>query len=193
MREWIKALELNKLIDEKLTEAGYKYRYDITQLKIDLLDKRVAEYLNQPETKRLFHVGDIPFHNHEQVYEFLKEDIFQSVKEKVEALLSHLKILFYSGQFDIMVNRANTHSFTMKLRWTDAIRYAKQQPILWKIDDEVVGYVASVSNLTEVLVRDANHMTCASQPEYIFRLFNLFVDVGNFTDQTLLMEGDDYL
>lgn len=193
MKEWIQAMEMGEQIHAKLTEVGYEYRYDFTQLKIDLLDKHVAEYLNQDETKKMFHVGNNPFYNHEQVYEFLREDIYQSVKEKVEELLPHLKFLFYSGQFDILVTRANTNSFTNKLRWTDAIRFAKQQPITWRINNEVVGFVASVSNLTEVLVRNANHMACASQPEHMFRLFNLFAEKGYFSDQTLLMADNDYL
>lgn len=193
MKEWIQALKLSEQVHAKLVEAGYEDRYDVTQLKINLLDKHVAEYLNRPETKQLFHVGDTPFYNHEQVYQYLREDMFQSVKLKVEGLLSHLKVVFYSGQFDMLVTRANTHSFTTKLRWTDAIKFAKQQPITWRIDNEVVGFVSSVSNLTEVLIRNAHHMTAASQPEYVFRLFNLFVDVGKFTDITLLMADDDYL
>lgn len=193
MKEWIQAADLAEQVHAKLVEAGYEDRYDVTQLKINLLDKHVAEYLNRPETKQLFHVGDTPFYNHEQVYELLREDLFQSVRLKVEGLLSCLKIVVYSGQFDMLATRANTHSFTSKLRWTDAIKFAKQQPITWRVDNEVVGFVSSVTNLTEVLVRNANHMTAASQPENVYRLFNLFVDVGKFNDTTLLMVDDDYL
>lgn len=193
MHEWIQALKLSDQIHQKLNEAGYEHPYDFTQLKITMLNGHVARYLNQPETKRFFHVGDTPFHNHELVYKNLMGDIMQSVKVKVEKLLSHVRVLFYSGQYDILVTRANTNKFTNKLRWSDAIRFAKQEPITWRVDNRAVGYVASVSNLTEVLVLKANHMTAASQPEYIFRLFNLFVDVGNFSDETLAMAYADYL
>ncbi len=191
MKDWKNALLNYNRINDKLEEVGFEHPYDFTKEKFDMLDDQIEKFLNQLEIRKMLHVGKVPFTNSQLVYEYLKDDTLQTVKPMVEELLSCYKMLFYAGQFDMVVTRAKMNKFARTLKWIDAIQFAKQQPINWYVDGDIAGYIQSVSNLTEVLVRSANHMTAASQPLHIFCLLRLFVDGGPFDETTLDMNSND--
>ncbi|RZF48479.1 hypothetical protein LSTR_LSTR007757 [Laodelphax striatellus] len=70
--------------------------------------------------------------------------------------------------------------------WSGADRYRNATRRKWVVDGELAGYVRSVDNLSDVLVRNAGHMVPTDQPKWAFELFNNFVhNPENFVNPKL--------
>jgi len=61
-------------------------------------------YLGMEKTRKAIHVGHLPYNNGSAVEKHLVGDIMDTVRPWVEELLdSDIRILFYSGQLDVIV------------------------------------------------------------------------------------------
>lgn len=133
-------------------------------------DAVMGEFLQMSETRRAIHVGNNTFHDLEgenKVEEHLKNDVMDSVRDWVAELLEHYKVLIYNGQLDIIVAYPLTENYLKELKFNAAADYKTAKRYIWKVDNEVAGYVKHAGNLTEVLVRNAGHMSPADQPKWV--------------------------
>lgn len=116
----------------------------------------LLEFLQQNVTRRALHVGNNPFHIREKkVRKYLKLDRFESVADWVAELLSHYRILVWSGQLDLAIPYAATVTFLRHLNFSAAEEYKTAKRTIWRVDNEIAGYAKQAGNLTEVLVRNA--------------------------------------
>ncbi len=99
---------------------------------------------------------------------YLLDDITQSVAPWVKELLDHYPVYFYSGQLDILAGPVLQTSFISVLQYSGAIDYATALREIWRVDDEIAGYVKTAGNLTEVAVRLAGHMAPIDQPKWVY-------------------------
>ncbi|XP_043467317.1 venom serine carboxypeptidase [Leptopilina heterotoma] len=156
-----------------LTGFNYYFNYLHTQDSND--SDWMSEWIQRADVRRAIHVGNCSFHTEDtKVEEHLKSDIMQSLAILIEDLLKHYKVLIYNGQLDIIVAYPLTENYLQKLQWTGAAKYTSAKRRIWKVQNEVAGYVKVVDNLTEVLVRNAGHMVPMDQPKWTFDLITRF-------------------
>lgn len=126
---------------------------------VDDGDAPLGQFLQSAETRRAIHVGNNAFHDlggaDNKVELHLLEDVCDSVADWVAELLSHYPVLIYNGQLDIIVAYPLTENYLKNLQFSGADEYKKAPRTIWRVDNDVAGYVKQAGNLTEVLVRNA--------------------------------------
>ena len=107
-----------------------------------------------------------------------EEDALRSAKHLLPALLKHYRVLYFGGQFDLVVPYVHVANFLRLLEWDGAEIYYNHDKTgrrNWLVDGELAGYYKRALNLTEILVRNASHMVDASQPKWGRTLLRHFV------------------
>jgi len=149
--------------------TGFDTYYNYLNPNGDDSDATMGDFLQKSDTRKAIHVGNNTFHDLEgenKVMEHLKNDVMDSVSAWVALLLEHYKFLIYNGQLDIIVAYPLTENYLKHLHFNAANDYKTAKRYIWKVDNEVAGYVKRAGNLTEVLVRSAGHMVPADQPKW---------------------------
>lgn len=116
------------------------------------------DFFRKCETKRAIHVGNNKFqdsNSRDKVKKHMFLDIMDSVADWVAELLSFYPILLYTGQLDILVGYPMTENYINHLKFAGAVEFEEARRRIWRVDDEMAGYVKQGGNLTMVLVRDA--------------------------------------
>ncbi|CAH0402935.1 unnamed protein product [Chilo suppressalis] len=165
---------MDKLMDGAVTNfsyfksyTGFQDYYNILKTKnVDDLSV-FTDLLQNDKLRDIVHVGGLPFNSGEEVQINLAFDILKSVAPYVAELLSYYPIMFYNGQLDIIVAYPLTENFLRKLNYSSASEYKIAKRKIWKVDNEIAGYVKKAGNLTEVLVRNAGHMVPHDQPNIV--------------------------
>lgn len=150
--------------------TGFDTYFNYLKPGVDNSDATMGEFLQRSETRKAIHVGNNTFHDldsENKVEKHLLNDIMDSVSHWVAELLEHYKILIYNGQLDIIVAYPLTENYLKNLKFSAADEYKVAKRHIWKVDNEIAGYVKHAGNLTEVLVRSAGHMAPADQPKWI--------------------------
>ncbi|XP_047538047.1 venom serine carboxypeptidase-like [Vanessa atalanta] len=180
---WMEAgILMDTLMDGDLTNFSYFKNYtgfnNYYNFLVPANMSDMAKYinlLNKDEIRRMAHVGGLPFHSGEKVQMHLAIDILKSVAPLVSELLSHYRVLFYNGQLDIIVAYPLTENFLRKLNFSSSDEYRKAPRTIWKVDNEIAGYMKRAGNITEVLVRNAGHMVPYDQPKWALDLITRFI------------------
>ncbi|XP_022201600.2 venom serine carboxypeptidase [Nilaparvata lugens] len=133
------------------------------------------EFVRSAAFRGAVHVGDVARDDGRNTELFLMEDIAKSVIGWVEELVEHYKVVFYNGQLDLICAYPLTENFLRKMEWSGAEKYRNCSRRQWVVDGELAGYVRTVGNLSDVLVRNAGHMVPTDQPKWAYQLFNNFV------------------
>jgi len=133
------------------------------------------QYLNQPATRQAIHVGDKPFNDGQTVEDHLLADMMNSSKPMVAAILDGgYRVMIYNGQLDVIIAYTLTEAWLATVDWHGAEAYGSAERYIWRVEDEIAGYVRVVDNLHEVMVRNAGHMLPSDQPEWSYKLINMF-------------------
>lgn len=184
LQNWEQAdVLLDHLMDGDLTNfsyfrsyTGFNYYYNYLQAAGGNEDISVfTNLLQNDNVRRSVHVGGLPFHDGQMVQIHLALDMLKSVAPAVSELLSHYRMMFYNGQLDIVVAFPLTENFLRNLNFSSAEEYRNAKRDIWKVNDEVAGYVKRAGNLTEVLVRNAGHMVPQDQPKWAYDLITRFI------------------
>jgi len=137
-----------------------------------------SSFVQQDHVRRSLHVGNASYDEDTKVEFNLRNDMYDSVKPWIEALLNapeSYNVLIYSGQLDIIVANTLTDSMLKNLDWDGAAKFQQAERKIWKVGaKDVAGYVKKAKNLTYVLVRNAGHMIPYDQPKWAFDMINRF-------------------
>lgn len=134
-------------------------------------------YVNLPTTRKALHVGNKPFNDDsEQVKEHLLADICQSSKSQLITLMENYKVLLYSGQLDISVPTSLTTDMIKTLNWKDAKSYFQSKKLIWKVDDQVAGYLKKYNQFYFLVVRNAGHILPYDQPKIGLEMISQFIN-----------------
>lgn len=107
-------------------------------------------------------------------------DFMSDVRSSLEVILRHYKVLFYSGQFDIVCAYPLSVNFFNSAHFEGNVEYKKARRRPWFVAGKLAGYVKSSGNFTEVLVRNAGHMVPFDQPEWALDLISRFTSDREF-------------
>ncbi|XP_015075010.1 serine carboxypeptidase-like 50 [Solanum pennellii] len=126
----------------------------------------VAEFLNNVEVKKALGVNEtIVFEVCSKVVrEALHEDLMKSVKYMVEFLVKNTKVLLYEGQLDLRVGLVSTEAWVKRMKWEEIDKFLEADRKVWRVNDELAGYVQKWRNLSHVVVLDAGHLVPHDQP-----------------------------
>ncbi|GAB1860582.1 Carboxypeptidase [Camponotus japonicus] len=162
--------------------TGFEYYFNYLIVNDNSNDSDwMSEWIQRVDVRSAIHVGNNSFHYEADfVQEYLTDDIMRSVIGRLEDLVKHYKVLVYNGQLDIIVAYPLTENYIQKMKWSGAYKFAKAPRKLWKVGNELAGYVKSVDNLTEVLVRNAGHMVPYDQPKWALDLITRFTHNKGF-------------
>lgn len=130
-------------------------------LKTDVYMARwtsILEFLQRSDIRRAIHVGNNTLSVLGKAKEMLHSDFMVSVADWVSELLSYYPILFYNGQYDLICAYPMTVNFLNHLQFSSANEYKTAERHIWRVDNELAGYIKQAGNLTEVLVRDSGKL-----------------------------------
>ncbi|GJQ71735.1 hypothetical protein Trydic_g11428 [Trypoxylus dichotomus] len=184
-QKWLEAFKLfDNLIDgdlnngtsvfKNLTGFDNYYNYLVSH-DPDAEMQAMGKYIQSTEVRHAIHVGNNTFNGVAQTVEVnLMLDIMQSVAPWISELLNHYRVLIYNGQLDIIVAYPLTLNFLQNLKFKNADEYKVAERHIWKVGDDIAGYVKYAGNLTEILVRNAGHMVPGDQPIWAYDLITRF-------------------
>ena len=66
------------------------------------------------------------------------------------ALMDNYKVLLYNGQLDFIVGVSLTEQFLQQLKWSGQKDYLQADRKIWRIGDDVAGYVRQVGKFMQV-------------------------------------------
>jgi len=139
-------------------------------------------FVERPEVRLALHVGDQEFSDGSTVYDLMIPDFMNSVRPWLEELIENYRVLYYSGQMDIIVAYPLSVGMYNTLEFTAAEEYRNAVRVPWYVGERLAGYMKSGGNFTEVLVRNAGHMVPTDQPVWALDL------ITRFTSDKLLPE-----
>jgi len=139
-------------------------------------------FVDLPEVRLALHVGDQIFSGGGTVYQLMIPDFMNSVRPWLEELIENYRVLYYSGQMDIIVAYPLSVGMYNTLEFTAAEEYRNAVRVPWYVGERLAGYMKSGGNFTEVLVRNAGHMVPTDQPVWALDL------ITRFTSDKLLPE-----
>lgn len=146
-----------------------------------------ASFLNQPSVRSAMHTGSVPFGTLAHQCEInLVADFHVSLAPELVTLLESdmYHIVIYSGQLDIIIGAALTESFLQVLPWNGLHAYKTTERIVWtdsSQEDPVSGFVRSVGNFSQVIIRGAGHLAPHDQPYRTLDMINHMVKGIPFT------------
>jgi vitellogenic carboxypeptidase-like protein len=89
----------------------------------------------------------------------------KSVKYMVEKLLKEkMRVLLYQGQRDLRVGVVQVEAWVKSMKWEGIEDYVNAEREIWKVNDEVAGYVQKWKSLTNVVVLGGGHLLPTDQP-----------------------------
>lgn len=110
------------------------------------------------------------------VYTAFAADVSRSYASQVEYSLSHIKVLIYNGQQDVVVNTAGVLQYLNSLNWSGIQQWKRTEKQIWSMHGEVQGWAKVSGNLWFVLVNKAGHMVPSDRPEAAFSMLGHFLN-----------------
>ncbi|KAL5723943.1 hypothetical protein ACHQM5_007273 [Ranunculus cassubicifolius] len=154
----------NTVLDTLQNMTGLATLYDLRRTK-PYESYLVGQFLNHVEIKKTLGVPSAI--NWEEcsdvVGEALHADVMKSVKYMVEELVKKTKVLLYQGQFDLRDGVVTTEAWIKTLKWEGLDKFLDADRMVWKVNEEVAGYVQRWGSLTEVVVSGAGHFVPTDQ------------------------------
>lgn len=115
----------------------------------------LEKYLNRADVKAAIHATATPQKYVECAdppYLALSHQDGKGVTAELVAVLNRgMRVLLYSGQYDIICNHIGSEKMLRELHWTGRDAWLKAQPGVWLVDKQPAGYVKSHRNLHSLL------------------------------------------
>lgn len=95
----------------------------------------------------------------------------------VESLLEEgLRVMFYSGNLDIICAYPLSENAIYNMRWSGAEKFKESPRLFYVSDKQTTGYIKRYKNLIEAVVLNAGHMVPTDQPEVTLELMDDFIN-----------------
>ncbi|XP_064487426.1 probable serine carboxypeptidase CPVL [Ornithodoros turicata] len=112
--------------------TGRTHYYNILKSDhpVDMLYYRL--YLDHRLVRAALHVGNRTISDGVEARYYLMEDMMQSVSVWVGEICNYYKVLFYTGQLDIIVNYPLVENFLRHLKWKHSDAWKNTKRMVWK-------------------------------------------------------------
>lgn len=161
-----------------IVNSNYSNLYNI--LEPELLDLDVyVKFVTQPHIRKALHVGDQKFAEIYTVYHHLVPDFLTSAAPWVTTILdeSDIRVLFYSGNKDVIVAYPLSVNFYRRLYWHGAKDYRTAKREFFRVDGKLAGYIKKANkHFAEAVILNAGHMVPTDEPEVTLELLHRFIN-----------------
>ncbi|KAI8081302.1 Alpha/Beta hydrolase protein [Halteromyces radiatus] len=162
-----------RLRNETSPACGAEWPYELTDVK---------EYLRLPELISGTHSEKQALGWKEcssTVSAALRKDTSASAEQFLPEILEDIKVLLFSGEYDLICNHLGTEYMIGNMTWNGerGFKDAVQQD--WTIDGKLVGFYTEERNLSYVLIKDGSHMVPYDKPTETLDMINRFMGVGD--------------
>lgn len=164
----------NNVLDLFMRQSDFDNLYNLLYEVEPQVGGDFFNFVERPEVRLALHVGDQIFSGGGTVYQLMIPDFMNSLRPWLEELIENYRVLYYSGQLDIIVAYPLSVSMYNTLEFEAAGQYRNAARVPWYVGERLAGYMKSGGNFTEVLVRNAGHMVPADQPVWAFDLITRF-------------------
>ncbi|KAK9877322.1 hypothetical protein WA026_017719 [Henosepilachna vigintioctopunctata] len=148
--------------------------YNLLSWNHTVNNTNIEKFLARADIRVALHVGNRTFQDGGVVMEHLLDEMMVSLAPLMIELLNHYRVLVYSGQLDLIVPYPITLNYLRHLNFSSVEEYKTAKRSVWRIEEDIAGYVKKAGNLTEVMVRNAGHMAIHDQPSWLYYLFRQF-------------------
>ena len=129
---------------------------------------RYAAYVKRSDVRAAIHTGRSLGTLARKCEINLVADFHVSLADELVVLLDSemYKIIVYSGQLDVIIGAPLTERFLQVLPWSGLNAYKSAERKIWmdaSQEDPVSGYVRTVGNFSQVIVRGAGHLVPGDQ------------------------------
>ncbi|XP_043693972.1 serine carboxypeptidase-like 50 [Telopea speciosissima] len=163
--KWKEATDArNKILDWLQNLTGLATLYDFRR-KTPYETETVTAFLNKEQVKKALGVENslVWVECSHVVGDALHEDVMKSVKFMVEELVKKSKVLLYQGQFDLRDGVVSTEAWVKEMNWEGLESFLMAERKVWKVKEELAGYVQKWGSLSQVVVSGAGHLVPADQ------------------------------
>lgn len=154
----------------------------------------VEAYLNKRDVRQALHVlpgiqrfmecTDPPYNA------LAHQDGLGVVGELQSILESGMRVLMFSGQFDIIVNHLGTEKMLSQLKWSGSSEWSTSRNAVWSSDGQnPAGFVKAYKNLAFLVVLDAGHMVPLSKPKESLDMITRFLGNKPLADSLMKIPG----
>jgi len=135
------------------------------------------DYVVLPNVRTAIHVGNATFWDGSICEDNLLNDFMKSYKSELTVLMNNYKVLIYSGQLDIIIGVPLTEAFLPTVAWKGQQDYIMADRGIWYLpnDPDVAGYVRTVGNFSQAIVRGAGHIVPGDQPDRALDMITRFI------------------
>ena len=157
--------------------AGGINVYDVREFG-DYTFTEIAEYLNDPEVREALHADPaaLPWVDESQIVGDLLETGEQgSTAYLYPRLFDELRVLLYSGIYDMDCNFMGTDAWLKNLSWPFGQEFNALKRTPWSVDGKIVGWARAAKSLTQVLVANAGHLVPMNQPAVALDMLDRFL------------------
>jgi carboxypeptidase C (cathepsin A) len=158
------------------TMTGFSDIHSILQASPPEGISRFAKFIDSNEVHNYLHVGLHKFEimNLKAFNKFFADAGHTDVEPFEKLLDKGVKVLVYVPQFDLLAPRLGQERMMNALNWKGKDEFQKADRKIWKVDDDVGGYVKSVNNLQYVMVRNAGFWAIMDQPKWCYDMVERF-------------------
>lgn len=161
-----------------LINSNYSNLYNI--LQPDALDLDVyVKFISQTHIRKALHVGNQEFAPIYDVYYNLIPDFLTSSVDWLTAILdeSEIRVLYYSGNKDVIVAYPLSVNFYRKMHWKGAKDYRNAKREFFRVNGKLAGFVKKANrHFAEAVILNAGHMVPTDEPEATLELLDRFIN-----------------
>jgi hypothetical protein len=86
-----------------------------------------------------------------------------------------VRVLIYSGQYDMVCHHLGTENMLQVLEWSGRSDWARAETAVWAVGKQPAGYAKTHKNLQTLLVLDSGHMVPMDQPARALDMLSRFL------------------
>ena len=90
-------------------------------------------------------------------------------------MLRNVRVLFYNGQEDYVVNTAGVLNYLNSLTWEGVPNWKRAKKEVWTLGGDIKGWAKVSGNMWFVLVNRAGHMVPTDNPDAAYSMMLHFV------------------
>ena len=157
--------------------------HDVVERYLNRRDVLVAIHADKTPNKYV-ECADPPY------YALVHQDGKPATAELVDVLNADIRVLVYTGQYDIICNHLGVEKMLSQLQWKYSKKWNEAQPGVWVLDSSPVGHVKAYNNLQYALILNSGHMMPMDSPSVAVTMIEKFIqDKSLVTGLTKIMQS----
>jgi len=138
----------------------------------------MMRYMRRDDVKNSLHMSGRQFNGGRSAYQDLDNDEEQSALFLFPQILQNNPVLLYNGEYDLLCNWFGTANYAANINWPGSTLFNSAQNRTWIVDGKAAGFYKSASNLMQLVVFGAGHMSPYDQQKNTQQMLYEFIYNG---------------